>query len=742
MSVSRFHVPGMDCATEKDLIANRLERLSEVQQLDFDLLERVVTVTHVEGGQTAIEAALRDIGMAPSLLTEGASPAPGTVGRGWSSSLGTWLLVGSGLAATASEVLAWVSGHESGLPVVALSVLAMLLGGPATFKKGLVALRTFTLNINLLMLLAVTGAMVIGQWPEAAMVTFLFALAELIEARSLDRARDAIRSLMALSPETARVFEADVWTELAAASVKPGQRVQVLPGERVPLDGKIVLGDTVIDQAPITGESIPVDKGVGDPVFAGTINGPGLIELEVTAGQGDTTLARIARTIRDAQGQKAPTERFVDRFAAIYTPAVFLLALLTAFLPPLLSGEDLYPWVYKALVLLVIACPCALVISTPVTVVSGLAAAAKRGILVKGGVYLEGAKDLRFVALDKTGTLTEGRPELTDVVPLVGTDRDTLLRLAASLEGTSTHPLAQAVSRGWKGPLLPVHSVENQVGRGLRGVVDGRCLSIGSHRYVEENKKCGPEVERELARLETDGKSVMVVWDETQVLGVLGVADTLRQSSIEAVRELHALEIRVAMLTGDNPTTAAAVARDTGIDQVYADLLPEQKLAIVERLVVEHSRVGMVGDGINDAPALARASIGFAMGAAGTDTALETADVALMNDDLRGLPELVRLSRATGRTLRLNIALSIGIKAVFFALALFGVATLWMAVFADLGASLIVAANGLSLLRLGRPPQRPTTAQRAETDSGDHAGHSHESPKTESPPRLASKGPE
>ncbi|MBL8786411.1 MAG: cadmium-translocating P-type ATPase [Deltaproteobacteria bacterium] len=719
MSTSRFHVPAMDCATEKDIIANRLERLPEVTRLDFDILDRIVTVTHAEGAESLIEAALGDIGMAPKLLGDERSTARESLAQGTAWTRGAWLLIGSGVAATASEIVAWVSGEESSIPVIALAVLAMLLGGPSTFKKGVVALRTFTLNINLLMLIAVTGAMVIGQWPEAAMVTFLFALAELIEARSLDRARNAIRSLMALAPETARVFREGGWSEVPAAEVKPGWRVQVPPGERVPLDGKIVLGASAIDQAPITGESIPVDKAVGDPVFAGTINGPGLLEIEVTAGQGDTTLARIARTIREAQGQKAPTERFVDRFARIYTPAVLVLAFFVAFLLPVITNTELYPWVYKALVLLVIACPCALVISTPVTVVSALAAAARRGILVKGGVHLEGAKDLRFLALDKTGTLTEGRPSLTDIVPLGGTPRDELLQLAASLEATSTHPLAQAVARGWKGALLPVSWVRNQVGRGLEGKVDGQPVSIGSHRFAEEMKVCGPEVERELARLEADGKSVMIVWSGSRVLGVLGVADTLRQTSIEAIRELHALEIKVAMLTGDNPTTAAAVGREVGIDEVNADLLPEQKLAIIERLVKEHGSVGMVGDGVNDAPALARASIGFAMGAAGTDTALETADVALMKDDLRGIPELVRLSRATGRTLQTNIALSIGIKAVFFVLALFGVATLWMAVFADMGASLIVAANGLRLLRFGKEPVR------AEVAGHDHTGHDH-----------------
>ncbi|MBL8786864.1 MAG: cadmium-translocating P-type ATPase [Deltaproteobacteria bacterium] len=711
-TTTRFHVPAMDCPTEKAMIANRLERVSEVVRTDFDLIDRVVSVTHAAGAEGAVEAALADIGMEPQRIGDVRAAVRTSLAQGTAWTRDTWLLIGSGAAAVLAEVLAWTTGRESSPLIIVPSIVAMLLGGPTTFKKGVVALRTLTLNMNLLMLVAVTGAAIIGQWPEAAMVTFLFALAELIETRSLDRARDAIRSLMALAPETARVRREGVWREVPAAEVTPGTHVQVLPGERVPLDGRIVTGASAIDQAPITGESLPVEKAVGDPVFAGTINGQGLLEVDVTAGQGDTTLARIGRTIREAQSQKAPTERFVDRFARIYTPTVLGLALLVAVVPPLLSGGAFYPWIYKALVLLVIACPCALVISTPVTVVSALAAAAKRGILVKGGVHLEGAKDLRFLALDKTGTLTEGRPALTDVVPLGDTTGDELLQLAASLEATSTHPIAQAVARAWNGPLSPVTGVQNKAGRGLEGTVADRPLAIGSHRFAEEAKVCGPEIERAIARLEADGKSVMVVWSGSTALGVLGVADTIRQTSVDAIRELHALGIKVAMLTGDNPTTAAAVGRQLGIDEIDADLLPEHKVAIVERLVREHGKVGMVGDGVNDAPALARASIGFAMGVAGTDTALETADVALMKDDLRGIPELVRLSRSTGGTLRANIALSIGIKAVFFALALFGIATLWMAVFADMGASLIVAANGLRLLRFGRQVTRTDASAR------------------------------
>lgn len=701
---TRFHVPAMDCATEKDIIANKLQQLDGITGIDFDLLDRTVAVKHEAGVEERVEHALREIKMSPKRLDPAAAqPTAESVERpslaeasAWSRQ--AWLLAAAGVAALTAEILAWTAFSEDSWLVIALSVACIVASGPTTFRKGFVALRTLTLNINLLMSIAVAGAIAIGEWPEAAMVTFLFAIAELIESRSVDRARDAIRSLMALAPDTARVRRGGAWSEVPAGNVQPGELVQVVPGDRVPLDGIIKAGTTAIDQAPITGESIPVDKQPGDPVYAGTINQHGAIEIEVTAGQGDTTLARIARTIREAQSQKAPSERFVDRFARWYTPAVVLLAIGIAVGPPLAAGEALQPWLYKALVLLVIACPCALVISTPVTIVSGLAAAARRGILVKGGVYLEQAAKLRVIALDKTGTLTEGKPELVEVVPLGATTKEELLQVAASLESTSSHPLAQAVVRGWTGERVAVTDARNIVGKGLEGTIAGKRVTIGSHRLAEERGVCSDEVERELARLEATGSSVMVVWVDTTVLGVLAVADVVRESSVKAVAALHREGIKLAMLTGDNPTTAKAVGAKVGIDEVDADLLPEDKLATIDRLVNEHGTVGMVGDGVNDAPALARATIGFAMGAAGTDTALETADVALMRDDLRGVPALVELSRRTAATLKVNIALSIGIKVVFFGLALVGVATLWMAVFADMGASLLVAANGLRIL--------------------------------------------
>ncbi|KAB2910660.1 MAG: cadmium-translocating P-type ATPase [Kofleriaceae bacterium] len=714
MTTTRFLVPAMDCPTEKTIIENRLGKMGDVEGLDFDLFDRIVTVRHREGADASVEAALADIGMAPQRIVEGGARSgpideccaptveqverPSLAGaEAWTR--GAWLLGLAGAAALAAEILALTAMSEDSWVVIALSVAAIVVTGPATFRKAITAARTLTLNINLLMTIAVVGAVAISEWPEAAMVTVLFAVAELIESRSVDRARDAIRSLMALSPDTARVQRDGGWAEVATRSVQPGTLIQVLPGERIPLDGAIRQGSSAVDQAPITGESVPVDMAPGDTVFAGTINQQGALEIEVTAGQGDTTLARIARTIREAQSQKAPTERFVDRFARWYTPAVVMFAIGVAVVPPLVTGAAFQPWLYKALVLLVIACPCALVISTPVTIVSGLAAAARRGLLVKGGVHLEQGRRLRVIALDKTGTLTEGKPSLVDVIPHGSTSRDDLLRRAASLEAMSNHPIARAVARGWSGDMLAAADVRSVEGKGLEGVVAGAPLAIGSHRLAEERGVCNADVERDLARLEAEGKSVMVVWSGDAVLGVLAVADTVRETSVDAVRALHAQGIRLAMLTGDNPTTAKAVAARVGIDQVEAHLLPEDKLAAIDRLAREHGPVGMVGDGVNDAPALARATIGFAMGAAGTDTALETADVALMKDDLRGVPDLVALSRRTGTTLWTNIALSIGIKVVFFALALFGVATLWMAVFADMGASLLVAANGLRLLR-------------------------------------------
>lgn len=689
-----YFIDKMDCAVEEQLIRKRLGREAGIESMEFDLMSRKLTVEHSLESDKPILKALSEIGMEPgeSPSENGAESKPAVDHRE------NWMMAGALGLAIASEILGWKTGTERSLPVIILAIAAILLGGTKTFRKGLIAVRTFSLNINFLMCLAVVGAVAIGSWPEAAMVTVLFGIAEMIEAYSLDRARNAVRSLMQLAPERALVQKGSEWEEVDAKAIEIGSIVRVKPGERIPLDGEVVNGQSAVNQAPITGESVPVDKGVGDSLFAGSINEQGVLEFRVTGTRGHTTLDRIIATVQEAQASRAPSQRFVDAFARIYTPTVVVLAILVATLP-LAFGQPFLPWLYKALVMLVIACPCAMVISTPVTVVSGLAAAAKQGILVKGGVHLESGRKLKMIALDKTGTLTHGKPVLTDTLALHDSNRDRALQIAASLDALSDHPVAKAIVQAWKGDLLKVESFESLTGRGVSGVIDGRLHYLGNHRLTEEKKVCCDHVHVALASLEADGKTTVVLSDDKEAVAVFGVADTLRAESVEAIKELHVLGIKVAMLTGDNEKTAAAIAHRAGIDDVRAELLPEDKLKIVEELLAQWKSVGMVGDGVNDAPALAKSTVGFAMGAAGTDTALETADVALMQDDLRKLPVYIRLSRKTGQVLTQNLVLAIGIKVVFFGLALFGVATLWMAVFADMGASLLVVGNGLRLLR-------------------------------------------
>ncbi|MBF0414594.1 MAG: heavy metal translocating P-type ATPase [Magnetococcales bacterium] len=628
-------------------------------------------------------------------------PVPTTVSRR------EWLATSvAGGAACGAEILVWSGVDESSPWIAGLALVSILVGGRGTLQRGWIALRHLSLNINFLMSLAVLGAMLIGQWPEAAMVIFLFGLAERIEALSMDRARHAIRELMSLAPETVTIQTDDgTWETVAAAHVEVGRLARVKPGERFALDGTVVSGRSSVNQAPITGESIPVTKEAGHPLYAGSINGSGMLEYRVTADFNHSTLARIIDTLQEAQAKRAPMQRFVERFARYYTPAVVTTAAMIATVPPLLFDAAFSVWFYKALVMLVVACPCALVISTPVTVVSGLAAGMRRGILIKGGLYLEQAHALRAIALDKTGTLTHGRLEMTDFVVLGERNRDQVLRLAASLETHSEHPVAAAITAAWEKarPLLHVRHFEALSGRGARGMIAGEVYHIGNHRLLEELGLCNPEVEKILLPLEQDEKTVVVLASSSEPLAVIAVADRMREITPEAIRCLHDLGIAVTMLTGDNAATARAIARHAGITDVRAELLPDEKLRAIEELTNRFGIVGMVGDGINDAPALARAPIGIAMGSTGTDTALETADVAIMNDDLRKVGEFVHLGRATRRILWENIALALGIKGFFLVLAAMGGATLWMAVLADMGTSLLVIFNGRRLLKFRTP---------------------------------------
>ncbi|ODP31960.1 hypothetical protein A9762_24720 [Pandoraea sp. ISTKB] len=703
----------MDCPTEERLIRDQLERQPGIDALYFNLLKRELTVVFeaqasaadITRQSDAAAQTLRKLGMTPVPLT-GANAAPPPASR----KRDVAGLIAGGVLAAASEIAVWSGVPEHSPWVGAMVVAAILACGLPTLKKGWIALRHFTLNIHFLMSLAVTGAMLIGQWPEAAMVIVLFALSEKLEAASLTRARRAVEALMRLAPDQASVEQADgSWADVPAASLAIGSRVRARPGERIAIDGVIEQGSSALNQASITGESVPVDKAVGDDVFAGSINESGLIVYRTSVAPGDTTLARIVRIVETAQQQRSPTQRFVDKFSRIYTPVVVLCALLVALVPPLAFGLAWAPWVYKALVMLVIACPCALVISTPVTVVSGLTAAARAGILIKGGAFLESGRLIQTVALDKTGTLTRGEPKLTDVVPLGETSRDEALRLAAALDAQTTHPIARAVVDGYtqsaesaqaaSGALPPVTDFEALPGMGVKGRVGQTLYYLGNHRLIESLGVCNANVEAELARLEAQARTAIVLASETQALAVLAVADTLREESREAIARLAKMGVRTVMLTGDNRATAQVIGEQAGVTDVRAEMLPEDKWQAVSSLRETYGHVGMVGDGINDAPALAAADVGFAMGVTGTDSALETADVTLMDDDLRKLPAFLALSKRSATVLKQNIAAALAIKAVFFTLAIVGLASLWMAVFADVGASLLVIANGMRLLR-------------------------------------------
>jgi len=695
-----YLIQKMDCPTEEKLIRNKLESIAGIKELHFNLIQRELTVRHQLDDDKVIEAALQKLDMEPKLKDEHCNSCSNHTVSAVSAN--TKLLVSiSGIAALIAEVSSLVGANEKSPLVIIFALLAIITGGTQTAKKGWIAIKTFTLNINFLMTVAVTGAVAIGEWPEAAMVTFLFALAELIEVYSLDRVRNAIRNLMEMTPESATVKQADgSWKTTAVGDVLLKSVVHVKPGEYIPLDGKIINGQSTVNQAPITGESMPVEKKIGDTVFAGTINELGSFEFLVTANQGNTTLARIIRSVQAAQGTRALTQRFVDRFSSYYTPAIVILAVLIAIVPPFVFGAEFMPWFYRALVTIVIACPCALVVSTPITIVSGLAAAARHGILIKGGVYLEEGHKLKALAVDKTGTLTHGKPVITDIKELNHISPEKALQLAASLDAHSEHPIAHAiVSKANMDKPFSVSNFESITGRGVKGVIDSTLYYLGNHRLIEELNICSNHVESVLLPIEKQGKTAIVLATSEQALCVFAVADTVRESSVQAIKDIQAQGVHCILLTGDNQNIANAIATEVGIKDVQGDMLPEDKLRAIDELRQRYGVVGMVGDGINDAPALAKSSIGFAMGAAGTDTALETADVALMDDDLRHIPFFITISRQTNNILKQNITFAIGIKALFLALNFAGFATLWMAVFADMGASLLVIFNGLRLLK-------------------------------------------
>lgn len=716
-SVAVFAVNGMDCPVEENLIRTRLAGMPGVLGLEFNLIQRIVKVRHEPAALPAIAEALTSLNMDARLMDAetGETNVMPDAQIPWARlaiagvfaalSEAFELMAAWKVSPFGSDLHAWKIdgiGVMEWLPVI-FAVLAIIFAGFSTYRKGWLAVSHLNLNINALMCVAVTGAVMIGQYPEAAMVMVLFNLSEAIEAKALDKARKAIRNLLALAPEKATVLRADgTWADVDIRQIAVGSRVRVKPGERVGLDGIIVHGQSAINQAPITGESLPVEKTVGDTVYAGTINESGSFEFAVTATATNSTLARIIHAVEEAQGKRAPIQRFVDQFARYYTPAVFLTAILVGVIPPLFMGGVWAESVYTALVLLVIGCPCALIISTPVSIVSGMAAATRYGILVKGGMFLEQGRLLTWVALDKTGTITHGQPRQTDFVNLGNGDSAETVTIASSLAARSDHPVSRAIAENAAANAVPLRDVDDFAaipGQGVSGVTGGQKWYLGNRRMVEELKKSSAPLEEQISALEKEGKTVVALVGEKGVQGLFAVADTLKDSSIEAVRELKKLGVKTMMLTGDNEHTARAIAGQVGVDGFRGNLLPEDKLRIVEELEAAGGRVGMVGDGINDAPALARAHVGFAMAGSGTDTAIETADVALMDDDLRKIPRFIGLSRATHAILVQNIIFALGVKALFFALTFMGLATMWMAVFADVGAALAVIANGLRAMR-------------------------------------------
>lgn len=591
--------------------------------------------------------------------------------------------------------------HGTTLLVNALYAAAIVVGGYRIARSGYFALaRGRTLGIDLLMTIAVVGAAIIGEWSEGAAVVVLFSLGQMLEGVTMDKMRNSIRGLIDLSPREATIKTGTGEQRVLVDALQPGAIMLVRPGERVAADGNVVSGSTMINQAPITGESLPVEKGIGDAVFAGTLNEHGYIEVEVTKRSEETMLARIIALVQEAQGSRAPSQRFVDQFARYYTPAVIVIAFLIALLPPLITGSAFIPWLSKALVLLVIACPCALVISTPVSIVAGIGRASRSGVLIKGGAYLEAMSKVKAIAFDKTGTITRGRPAVTDILPLDGRSETDLLIQVAAVESRSEHPLAQAIldsalARGlsWPQPAdfraLP--------GRGAQAVVDGALITVGKPDLFED---VSDALKARIAALQQEGKTVLLVRQADTIHGLIAVADQMRSEAPATIKRLKAAGITsLVMLTGDNTKTAQAVAQRLDLEEVQANLLPDQKTQVIRELAARYPAVAMIGDGINDAPALASATVGIAMGVAGSDTALETADIALMQDDLSQLPFLIRLSRATLRTIKINVTFSLLVKAAFLLLTLAGIANLWLAILADTGAALLVIANGMLLLR-------------------------------------------
>lgn len=595
-----------------------------------------------------------------------------------------------------------VYGEES-IQTILVFGASILIGGYNLIKVGLANLIKFQFDMKTLMTIAVIGAAIIGEWGEGAVVVFLFAISEALESYSMEKARQSIRTLMDIAPSTAIIRRGKKEFEVAVEDIQIGDIMILKPGQKIAMDGEVIHGQSSINQSAITGESVPVHKVIGDEVFAGTLNEEGLLEVSVTKRVEDTTIAKIIHLVEEAQAEKAPSQQFVDKFAKYYTPAIMLISLLVVAVPPLFLGGDWSEWIYRGLAVLVVGCPCALVVSTPVAIVTAIGNAARNGVLIKGGIHLEETGRLKVVAFDKTGTLTKGTPEVTSVVSLSDLSITEILQLSASIEKFSQHPLASAIlkeAERQKIELVPVDNFQSITGKGAKATIGEQNIFIGSPKMFRETQSLSSAIEDEVKALQMDGKTVMLLGNEYEIKGFIAVADQVRKSSLTVIKKLHELGIqKTIMLTGDNQATGRAIGQQLELTDVRAELMPQDKLNVIKSLREEHGKVAMVGDGVNDAPALASATVGIAMGGAGTDTALETADIALMADDLEKLPYTIALSRKTLNVIYQNVAFALGLKVLALLLIVPGWLTLWMAIFADMGATVIVVLNSLRLLR-------------------------------------------
>lgn len=692
----------MDCAAEVEALERALKSIAGIGEFRVNLMAGKVTIAHEKKLSTA--DLIRVVGKAG---LKGGADGQEPEASALAQRARIVAVIVSGIFTSIGLLMQWQEIAAPGGQIVAF-VIAIIAGGWFILPKAWRAVGQRSLDMNVLMTVAVSGAAALGEWSEGAAVVFLFGLSEVLEAFSLNRARRAIQALLSLAPETALVKRDNDFTELPVQEVNVGEIISIRSGAKVPLDGVVASGESAINQAPITGESMPVEKKLGDQVFAGTMNTEGSLEVRVTKPHSETTLSKIIHLVEEAQSEKAPSQRFVDRFARIYTPAVFVLAILILSVPPLGFNGDWNTWIYRALVLLVIACPCALVISTPVSIVSGLTAMARRGVLIKGGTHLESIGKLRALAVDKTGTITMGKPKVTKITPWKGKAEEEIVRIAAAIDAHSDHPLAVAVvnyANEQKITFTRSENYQSKTGRGAEARMSGHIYFVGNHRFAHELGVCTPELENLLNDIEAQAQSVVVVGhkphdgEKGDVFGVIAVADTIRPHAKNAIAALHKAGVeKVVMLSGDHQRTVDAISKQVGIDEAQGGLLPDDKINRIKELRSLYKFVGMIGDGVNDAPAMAAASVGIAMGTTGTDTAIETADMALMKDDLSKVAEAVILGRRTVRIIQVNIAFALVVKAVFLSLAFTGHTSLWLAILADTGATLVVIANALRLL--------------------------------------------